>query len=699
LFLNSLKLKIGGLVAIIVIVIISTASWHNFRNQKQILVNLAEKSSIILTESILSSINNAMQFGHSDEVTKILSRIKTHEYINALRIVSTDGKILHSTKKEEIGSFVSVEKRKLLASQVKDHSIFTNTGNIFSSYSIIPNSPECHGCHSPLQTSIAFLETDLYLENFAHYIQREQRESIISSATIITLIVAVLFIFLVYYVDRPIHSLISSMQRVESGDFSVGTDISSSNEMKMLSTNFNLMVNKLNLLMSTTVMHERELIRAQEKLIHHKETQLMNQKLEEQLKEIESLNLSLEERIDEIEQANYTVADMASEIDQKNNHLTQAVERLSSIYKIGLAINSTIDIDRLFNLIVRTTTTTLKAQIGYIILYDAERQKLNVTNLIGSSKATSAGRSIPMKDSGVSTWVIKNRQPLLVTDINHTPQFDRFSELGYERKTLICAPLMVKEEIIGTISVVNKVDDSQFVSDELDMLCTIAAQAAIAIKNATLYEEQQQTYLNTIQALVSAIEASDSYTRGHSERVTRYCVEIGRRMDLPSNRMQVLERAAVLHDIGKIGIDLSLLHKEGKLTPKDIRELQQHPVIGMKILEPIEFLQDVRTCIGQHHERYDGMGYPKRIGKDEQLLEARILAVADSFDAMTSDRPYRKALSLESAVSELLDNAGTQFDPDVVYLFSKIIDEGIFFLSHQETMPFKESESFNTLAI
>jgi HD-GYP domain-containing protein (c-di-GMP phosphodiesterase class II) len=215
----------------------------------------------------------------------------------------------------------------------------------------------------------------------------------------------------------------------------------------------------------------------------------------------------------------------------------------------------------------------------------------------------------------------------------------------------------------------------------MEMLSTIAAQAAIAIKNATLYDEQQQTYLNTIQALVSAIEASDSYTKGHSERVTRYCMEIGGQLNLSVDRMQILERAAILHDIGKIGIDLSLLHKEGKLTPYDIRQLQQHPSIGMHILEPIEFLHDVRVCIGQHHERFDGMGYPNRIKKDEQLIEARILAIADSFDAMTSDRPYRKALQMDNAIKELHDNAGTQFDPDIVEVFSKLIEDGLFLRS------------------
>jgi HD-GYP domain-containing protein (c-di-GMP phosphodiesterase class II) len=303
---------------------------------------------------------------------------------------------------------------------------------------------------------------------------------------------------------------------------------------------------------------------------------------------------------------------------------------------------------------------------------------MNVTNLIGSGKLLAPKTAIPMRESSVSTWVIRNRQPILIADINEAPQFDRFSELGYERKSLICAPLMVKDEIIGTISVVNKSDDSQFNSDEMEMLSTIAAQAAISIKNATLYDEQQQTYLNTIQALVSAIEASDSYTKGHSERVTRYSLELGRRLNLSADRLQILERAAILHDIGKIGVDLSLLHKEGKLTPQDIRDLQQHPSIGMHILEPIEFLHDVRVCIGQHHERFDGMGYPNRIKKDEQLLEARILAIADAFDAMTSDRPYRKALALDVAIAELHDNAGTQFDPELVEIFAQAIDEDAF---------------------
>ena len=142
--------------------------------------------------------------------------------------------------------------------------------------------------------------------------------------------------------------------------------------------------------------------------------------------------------------------------------------------------------------------------------------------------------------------------------------------------------------------------------------------------------------------------------------------------------MKVIERAAILHDIGKIGIDLSLLHKEGELSATDVSSLREHPAIGMRILDPIDFLHDVKLCIGQHHERFDGLGYPNQLAADELLVESRILAIADAFDAMTSDRPYRKALPVEDAIRELSENAGTQFDPRMVPHFVELLRSGIF---------------------
>ncbi|HIJ94598.1 MAG TPA: GAF domain-containing protein [Desulfuromonadales bacterium] len=676
---NSLKVKLVGLVALIVIAVISLASWRHYHEQKAIIELITEKSSVLLIDSVVANIQSAMKSGHTTAIDAILHDVRKHDTVSTLRIVDDAGIILHSADKRDIGRQLPDDVRGRLLGNQKDHFYFSNHKNEFSSITRIANTPDCHGCHDARKLFIANIETEIALNDLTHYIDLEKKNAIISSSVMIALIIGALFMFLVLYVDRPVRTLIASMQRVKEGEFVTVACVESSFEMNTLSHNFNDMTTRLQELMETTVTNERELARAEEALKHHQDTHLMNLKLAEQLIEIENLNISLEERIEEVEQASLTIANLATELKQKNANLENAIERLSTIYTIGLAINSTMDIDRLFNLIVRSTISTLNAQIGYIILYDKERQTLNVTNLIGGGKLISPRTSLPMKETSVSAWVINNGKPLLIEDIDQTPQFDRFSDLGYERKTLICTPLIIKDEIIGTISVVNKGDDSRFSSEELEMLTTIAAQAAIAIKNATMYEEQQQTYLNTIQALVSAIEASDSYTRGHSERVTRYSVEVGHRLQLPSDRLQILERAAILHDIGKIGIDLSLLHKAGKLSAQDIHDLQQHPKIGMKILEPIAFLKDVRTCIGQHHERYDGLGYPQRIKYSDQLFEARIISVADAFDAMTSDRPYRKALAVDAAIAELIENSGTQFDPAIIEIFTAIFEEESIF--------------------
>jgi len=669
--LNSLKIKILTLVTLIMVLIISTVAYINFDRQKQMLHEIANRNTSVLIETIKSSIGSAMLSGHSSEISNVFSRIRSREFVKSVRIIDPSGRILISAAPEEVGRLIPKLGEQEAAS---GNFGFLPEDGAFVSYARIINSPPCYKCHAASQETLGLLEIRLSLDYMNGFIAHERDTAVLSSLLLITLIFATICLFLILYVDKPIQRLIAFMEGVERGDFEQQITLSSSNEMHTLGESFNRMVLRLKALLESTVSHERELARAQEKLSYHRETHQMNGKLEEQIREIENLNVTLEERIEEIEEANYKIADLAGELEDKNTHLEKAVAKLSTLYKLGLAINSTIEVESLYQFVVQTTMETLQAQIGYIILYDADSRELKVTNLVGHR--TSPRRTetrVAMKPSSVSTWVIENCRPLLIADIAQTPEFDRFSDLGYERKTLICAPLLVKDEIIGTITVVNKQNNTTYNHEELELLSTIAAQASIAIKNAKLYDEQQKTYLNTIQALVSAIEASDSYTRGHSERVTRFSLALARKLELPQTRLKVIERAAILHDIGKIGIDLSLLHKEAELTPDDVAELQQHPTIGMKILEPIEFLYDVRLCIGQHHERYDGLGYPNSLAAEELLLESRILAIADSFDAMTSDRPYRKALQVEVAIRELAENAGAQFDPELVPIFIELL--------------------------
>lgn len=672
--MTSLKTKILLLITLIVIAVVSAATYVNFQQQKQIINGISDRGARVLSETIKTAIADVMRSGHTTDVGSIFARIKSQNQIRSLRILDEDGFVMNSADAGEIGTLSPTADLGAIRSGSHQAFQMTSPRRIYHSFTPIFNGPQCSTCHSRSQQILGVLELEMSLEYLDSFLAEGKRQALLTTAGMVGILILFIGLFLTIYVDKPVHALLQGMGEVEKGRFEMQEEITSSKEMNLLSAQFNRMVGRLKRLMESTVVHEVELAKAEEKLSHHHEMHQMNLRLAEQIKEIETLNASLEERLEEIEGANYKIADLAGELEDKNYNLEKAVAKLSMLYKVGLGISSVIELDRLFNLIVKTTMETLQAQIGYIVLHSPKQSVLRIKALHGLGDAAADGHLIPMKPNGVAAWVIKHRKPLLITDIDEMPEFDRESLLGYDRKTLVAAPLAAKDGIIGTITVVNKNDNTVYTNEDLELLSTIAAQASIAITNAKLYEEQQKTYMNTIHALVSAIEANDSYTRGHSERVTRYSLQLGTRLGLPEDRLKVIERAGILHDIGKIGIDRSLLNKEGLLTAEETAQLQQHPAIGMKILEPIEFLQDVRLCIGQHHERYDGGGYPGGTPAEAQLLESRILAIADSYDAMTSDRPYRKALLREAALEELRKHAGTQFDPVLVSHFIEMIE-------------------------
>jgi putative nucleotidyltransferase with HDIG domain len=334
-----------------------------------------------------------------------------------------------------------------------------------------------------------------------------------------------------------------------------------------------------------------------------------------------------------------------------------------------------MDSERLFTLLTQRIMEVLQARIGYILLLDRDSWSLTIGASAGIPGTVDKQMRIPLKPGGVSHWVIKNRQPLLIGNINSSSDFNRNSYLGYTRETVICTPLTSGDEIVGTMTIANHKDGNAFTSEDLELTSTIAAQASIAIKNALLYKDLQSTYLNTVQALISAVEANDTYTHGHSDRVRYYALRLAEYMGLPNETIKNLEQAAILHDIGKIGICESLLNKKEPLCREEIETLRQHPVIGARILQPIRFLEPIREIIHQHHERHDGYGYPKGLQGEQTLLEARILAIADTYDAMTSDRPYRAALSHEATIAEIRQHTGSQFDPVIAAAFLRMVEQ------------------------
>ena len=189
-----------------------------------------------------------------------------------------------------------------------------------------------------------------------------------------------------------------------------------------------------------------------------------------------------------------------------------------------------------------------------------------------------------------------------------------------------------------------------------------------------LYNRLQRTYLDTITALAAIIDAKDGYTNGHSHRLSKYAVGIATALGLGESQVKVIEYAGKLHDIGKIATPDYILNKPGKLTPDEWVEMKAHSLRGAAIIEPLEFLKEVVPIVRHHHERFDGKGYPGRLKGKRIVLGARILAVADAFEAMTTDRPYQKSRNIEEAKEELMKNKNSQFDPKVVDVFLGISD-------------------------
>jgi HD-GYP domain-containing protein (c-di-GMP phosphodiesterase class II) len=275
----------------------------------------------------------------------------------------------------------------------------------------------------------------------------------------------------------------------------------------------------------------------------------------------------------------------------------------------------------------------------------------------------------------VSGLVVKSGKAMLVAKVDGRGAIKTVSRYGFTRRTVISAPIRIKDRTLGVIELTNKRGDDSFSEEDLAMMQSIANQAAVAIENANLYMEVQKSYFDTIKALVQAVEETDKYTRGHSERVTTFSVKIAVSMGLNEKQLENIRYGGVLHDIGKIGINVNIIQKPGRLTKEEYSLIKHHPVIGERIIGPIEFLSGVLPIISQHHERYDGQGYPQGLDGKRMVVEARVLGVADAYDAMITARPYRDPLPRSEAIAELRRCSGTQFDPIVVEHFLAILEE------------------------
>ena len=349
------------------------------------------------------------------------------------------------------------------------------------------------------------------------------------------------------------------------------------------------------------------------------------------------------------------------------------VEELSALFKLSTAIVSSLNRKEVLQQIMDNAIKLLNASAGSLMILDPEKDEMEIEVAVGLPEKVIAETRIRMGE-GIAGKVALEKEPRLLKK-GIKEQESKSEEKAVEIPSALCVPMVFRESVIGVLNVKGKPDGSNFGKSDEELLTMLASQAAIAIVNAELHKSLKNLFVNSIKALANAIEARDEYTRGHSERVTEYSVKMAERMFFPAKEIEKIRYAALLHDIGKIKVKEEILNKPGRLTNEEYRIITEHPAFGAKIMSPVPEFREILPYMYHHHEKFASGGYPDGVKGDSIPLAARIIAVADTFDAMTSDRPYRNALSIEIALEEINKNSGVQFDPRIVKVFNELYEQ------------------------
>jgi response regulator RpfG family c-di-GMP phosphodiesterase len=367
--------------------------------------------------------------------------------------------------------------------------------------------------------------------------------------------------------------------------------------------------------------------------------------------------------------------------------LRRAVDELTLLNDLSLKISASLDTTVIIETIIRSCLQAVYAEQGLITLVDKEASTTETLARITVSTSRSKAYSL---NPVVLGWIHIYKKPLVLNN----PRDDvRFGMIKWSDsiRSLLSVPLMIKSSLIGVLTVFNKKSSDGFSEDDLRLLTIIAGQSAQVIESARLHEQGktltrgqeelrgqlQESYLDTIHKLVIAAEYRDPETGNHILRIGLFSELIAQKLELPPKEVRTIRYAAPMHDVGKIGIPDSILLKKGKLTEIEDAIMKGHTFIGEKILANSkgEILQVAQQIALTHHERWDGKGYPGGLRGDEIPLVGRIVTLVDAFDALTSNRPYKKAISVEEACEIILKERGLQFDPQLVDLFIRNIDE------------------------
>ncbi|MBY0470618.1 HD domain-containing protein [bacterium] len=378
---------------------------------------------------------------------------------------------------------------------------------------------------------------------------------------------------------------------------------------------------------------------------------------------------------------------LEEEIARVVHSMHEKVRQLEYMMDFSRLLNSTLDPQVVREKALEATCRLLNCETASLFLIDTKANELYWETALGEiGQELKRSVRLPINDKSIAGYVAMTGEGLQINDVESDPRHFKKPGSSFKTKTMLCVPLRNRGKVIGVLQALNKQDQvppqpsehkwASFQAEDFKMLETLSYQVAIAVENSKLYTDLKKSFYETVEALAESIEKKDSYTGGHTKRVVFYSMCIAKYMNLTPEQLETVRLGALLHDVGKIGIEDKILKKDAPLDKDEWKVMQTHPDLGYDIMSRVESLADVMGGMRFHHERWDGKGYPQGLKGEEIPFLARIIAVADTYDAMVSTRPYRKGLPPKTAYDEITRYRGTQFAPDVVDAFIKAFNEG-----------------------
>ncbi len=357
--------------------------------------------------------------------------------------------------------------------------------------------------------------------------------------------------------------------------------------------------------------------------------------------------------------------------------LEDKIRELSILHTISDAINDAGAKEDIFRKTMDIAQIITDSDRAFIMVADQDASSISVSASSGYGDVVLAGERFSSIEEPFATVMKTKSYAYVAVDDPALARLMGPSEGPVGRRPLLLAPMTINREVVVLLGLTGSSGAGVLSADTLSLLLNLMAKASMKLENVALSENVFSSIIGAINSLINALDARDTYTRDHSNRVTRYAVQIARSLGCSHDVIDSINFAGPLHDIGKIGVRDEILLKKGSFSIDEKEVMQSHVTRGEEILRPLNLMQAEKAVVLYHHERWDGGGYPNGLGGSEIPLAARIFSVADTFDAMTSTRPYRNALSLDIARQEILRCSGTQFDPEIVdaFLNSEIMKE------------------------